>query len=636
MSNYSSADVYIVEVDLSQEIEATSTSVGAVTVYSNKGEIGKPILINGVANYLSEFGIPKPSNGYGGYAAIAFLQASNQLYVSRVVGGDYAYSGVKVSVSAGVPSGTGVGQKVPSSISLAVGDPFYIYRKGPGAEGDNYSVSIDSLNMSVPTVTSVTSTSGGTLPEATQKYKVCAFNSLGRTALSSEVDQATTGTTSTVTLTISRVSAADGYLIFGRAGSGTDKLLATVSQPDTGNATWVDNGSISGDPSVTAASIVAYTPTPDFTVNIFDNTQSLTTPVENWPVTLEHGVDGFGQQTRIDEKINLFSDLVRVYLNDGYTGAVNLYSMDKTDFDGGDDGDVYSGAGTLISDSDYMNAWDQYADKESVTVRLMIEGGRGSPAVQQKMDSIAKGRGDCVTILDIPSAYQQAQKAVDYRNLTLNINSNRSTIYTPDVQIQDQYNDLVLYVPPSGYVASVYAYTDAVTNAWWAPAGLNRGLLNVLGLRYKYSKPERDNLSNARINYIRSFPGLGIAVWECWTLQSKLSAFSFVNVRRLFDLIGVSVARALLYSEFEPNDDFLKRQIVNLIAQFLETIQNARGIQAFQVVCDSSNQNAVDTAKGQLNVDVYIQPILPVRIIQLKLIATKQSVSISEVIGQAA
>jgi len=638
MANYGAADVYVVERDLSQEIEATATSVGASLVYADKGEIGKPILVTSPQDYIDRFGTPKPSNGYGGYAALAFLNVSNQLYVSRVVAGSYAHAGVKIGVAAGVPTGTGQGEKDPEGITMAVSDAFYIYRSGPGEEGDNFSVSIDSQNMSVPTgVTATASTSGGTLAAGAKNYRVVAFNSLGTTALSTAAAATTTGSTSSVTIKFGCVPGAAGYKLYGRAGTGTDQLLAVISQADTSTISYVDTGAAAYDSLNTAAGITAYTATEEFTVNIFDNSQSLSQPVESWNVTLEQSVDGFGQQQKIDEKINVYSRYVKVYVNELYTGSLNLQPMDKTDFSGGANGDVYSGTGgPLLSDSAYINTWNQYLDKESVTVRLLIEGGRGSAAVQLNMDNVAKKRQDCVAILDVPSSAQEATRAVDYRNLTLNLNSNRSTLYTPDVQIQDPYNDLVLYIPPSGYIASVYAYTDAVTNAWWAPAGLNRGLLNVLGLRYKYDAGQRDILSNARINYIRNFPGLGIAVWESWTLQSKLSAFSFVNVRRLFDLIGVSVSRALLFSEFEPNDDFVKRQVVNLIAQFLDTIQNARGINQYQVVCDSSNNTGIDAAKGQLNIDVYIQPTLPVRVIQLKLIATKQGVSVAEFIGQAA
>ncbi len=637
MATYGAADIYVVERDLSQEIEATSTSVGAVLVYSDKGEIGKPILVTSIQDYLDRFGTPKPSNGYGGYAAIAFLNSSNQLYVSRVVAGAYANAGLKVGVVAGLPTGTGEGAKDPEGIAMGIGDAFYIYRRGPGTEGNNFSVSITSQNMVVPTgLTATPSATGGTLAAGSQSYRVAAFNALGSTALSTPVVAVTTGTTGSSALEFNRVEGAAGYKLFGRAGAGSDRLLAIISQADTAKITYVDTGAPAYDSLVLASGLVAYTPTIDFTVNVFDSTQSLTQPVESWLCSVEASIDGFGQQQKIDEKINVFSRYIKVFSNDLYTGSVKLQSMAKTALTGGLNGSVYSGAGTLISDSAWINTLDQYMDKESVTVRLLIEGGRGSPAVQLKMDSVAKKRGDCIAILDMPSYAQEASRAVDYRNLTLNLNSNRSTIYTPDVLIQDPYNDLVMHVPPSGYVASVYAYTDAVTNAWWAPAGLNRGLLNVLGVRYKYDSGQRDTLSNARINYMRNFPGLGIAVWECWTLQSKLSAFSFVNVRRLFDLVGVSVARALLFSEFDPNDDFMKRQVVNLIAQFLDTIQSARGINDYKVVCDSSNNTGSDAAKGQLNIDVYIQPTLPVRVIQLKLIATKQGVAVSEFIGQAA
>jgi phage tail sheath protein FI len=206
-------------------------------------------------------------------------------------------------------------------------------------------------------------------------------------------------------------------------------------------------------------------------------------------------------------------------------------------------------------------------------------------------------------------------------------------LYTPDLLINDPYNDLVLYVPPSGYIAGVYAYTDFVSNAWYAPAGLNRGLISVLGLRYKYNQAQRDILAPSQINYVRNFPGLGTAVWEALTLQSKESAFSFINVQRLFDIIGVSVSQALLYSEYEPNDEFLKRQVVNLIAQFLEGIKNARGISDYTVVCDASNNTPAVANIGQLNVDIYIQPILPVRVIQVQLIATKQGVTFQELIA---
>lgn len=649
MPNYSAADVYIVNVDLSQEIEPTATSVGAILIDAPKGEVGKPVLVTSPAKFLQKFGAPSNNYSPAAYAALAFLQASNQLYVTRVVEGNYASAGVIVNVdTAGVVTTVQQGEKTPENIDF---DPtpdaaFYVYRNGPGLEGNNFSVEIRSNNMVVPTnVVATKADTGGSIAIGTYQYRVVSYNKLGKTNLSTAASVTTTTATSTVTLTWDKDPAATGYWIYGTGNTGADTLLAIVPQQsgDTISYTTLDNVPL--DINETAQLIIddfalpekdrkiIFKPEKTFILNVFDKQASPNTPVESWEVSLDFMVDGFGAQLKIDEKINPVSDYIKVFVNPNYSNTSELLPLAEVNLTGGLDG---NGKTPPITDGAYIQAWQQYADKEAITVRLLIEGQSASTPIKLAMDDLAKKRGDCLSIISVPTQYQKADKAVDYRNFTLNLNSNRSSMYTPDLKIYDQYNDRQIFVPPAGYVAAVYALTDATTNAWYAPAGLNRGLLNILGLRYKYDAGERDILSDAKINYMRNFPGLGIAVWECWTLQSKLSAFSFVNVRRLFDLIGVSVSKALLFSEFEPNDDFLRRQIVNMIAKYLETIQNQRGINDFQVVCDSSNNsNPTELARGQLNVDVYIQPTLPTRIIQLKLIATRQGVSVSEAVGNA-
>lgn len=651
MPNYSAADVYIVNVDLSQEIEPTATSVGAILVVSPKGETGKPVLVTSPAKFLQKFGTPSDDYGTYAHSALAFLQASNQLYVTRVVEGNYASAGVIVNVdTAGVVTTVQQGEKTPENIDFnpTPDAAFYVYRNGAGTEGNNFAIEIASNNMVTPTnLVATTNTTGGTITAGNYQYRVLAYNKLGKTIFSNTASITTTGSTSVVNLAWDRDPAATGYWIFGATGASTDKLLAIIPQQNSStiNATLLDN--VAYDATFTASIILAdaLKPVEDrefifakektFILNVFDKQASPNAPVESWEVSLDFMVDGFGAQLKIDEKINPVSDYIKVFVNPDYSNTSELLPLAEVKLTGGLDGNGKKG-NPPITDGAFIQAWQQYADKEAITVRLLIESQSASTPIKLAMDDLAKKRGDCLSIISVPTQYQKADKAVDYRNFTLNLNSNRSSMYTPDLKIYDQYNDRQIFVPPAGYVAAVYAFTDATTNAWYAPAGLNRGLLNILGLRYKYDAGERDILSDAKINYMRNFPGLGIAVWECWTLQSKLSAFSFVNVRRLFDLIGVSVSKALLFSEFEPNDDFLRRQIVNMIAKYLETIQNQRGINDFQVVCDSSNNsNPTELARGQLNLDVYIQPTLPTRIIQLKLIATRQGVSVSEAVGNA-
>lgn len=86
-----------------------------------------------------------------------------------------------------------------------------------------------------------TATTGGTLPAATYFYVITAVNANGETLKSNEQSQATTGTTSTVSLGWTAVTGATGYKVYRSTATGTQTLLATLgavtSYTDTGSAT---------------------------------------------------------------------------------------------------------------------------------------------------------------------------------------------------------------------------------------------------------------------------------------------------------------------------------------------------------------------------------------------------------------
>ena len=102
------------------------------------------------------------------------------------------------------------------------------------------------------TVTTATATTGGSLAAATYYYRVSAvINRFGEVAASTEVSQATTGTTSTVTLNFSTPSGPDGngpilYKVYRSTSTGTETLVGVVAPvDDQGNAVTsiVDTGS---------------------------------------------------------------------------------------------------------------------------------------------------------------------------------------------------------------------------------------------------------------------------------------------------------------------------------------------------------------------------------------------------------
>ena len=626
-----SAGVYLREIDLSEIVPALATSVGAIVGASKKGPIDRPYLVTNTKQFLDMFGTPDPKVSYMHYAALAFLEQSNQLWVRRAAGTGYTYSGLLMQKLAADSANkfTALAHASPLDVDFTTAGTgtlqenlAYFYAIGPGSYGASIKLGIVSANLKPPTTVScTTATTGGSLGAAlATSYKVTAVNSIGETIGSTAATVTTgAGTTNKVTVTWTAVTGAISYKVYGRT-SGSELYLATTT-----DLSFVDTGLITPAGAIPVASAT----TDEFKLQVFDTTVSAVVPQEEFVVSLSTKLDGFGKQMELETVVNNQSNLFRVVSNVGaITGTLpTIYSVAATALAAGD-------SGAAVTNSQIVLAWQDFKDVEKITVRILINGGYTSPTVQLAMDAVCHCRGDCVAVLDLPSDSNDPTRALNYRTTELNLNSNRSALYGPDLKINDPYNDLVLHVPPSGHVAGTYAKTDYVSNVWFAPAGLNRGRLSILGLKQQYTAGERDLLAPNQINYVRNFPGQGMAVWEQKTLQAKTSALSYVNVRRMLDMIEVSIQRALQFSVFEPNDDLLRMQIVTMIAEFLETIRRGRGINKYLVVSDASNNPPVKVGQGILQVDVYIEPTLPAEKILLVAVLTKQGADFNELVAR--
>lgn len=353
------------------------------------------------------------------------------------------------------------------------------------------------------------------------------------------------------------------------------------------------------------------------------------TPVEQFRVVLDYRVDGMGVQLNIQENINQRSNFIQVLVNTDSTWLqlnesfryINTLNVGADAYPGirlvgGDDG-------TTPTVSDLMNAWSLYEDVEDLEVDLLINGGQYDTDLQRYLDEIAQSRMDCMAILDVPTAQQAVSKAIQYRRGDLHIDSSYSALYTPDLFIRDDYNDLRLYVPPSGFVAAAYAATDRDFATWFAPAGMTRGKLNVKGVAQVYIQEDRDALYDNQINAIRNFTSEGVRIWGADTLQVMASALSNVNVRRLMLFIERALSKAVNYSVFDPNDELLWARLTNLCDTFLDPIVNGEGLYAKQVICDTSNNTSDTIANGDVILDVYVDPVLPAKRIKLTAIVNK-------------
>jgi len=356
-----------------------------------------------------------------------------------------------------------------------------------------------------------------------------------------------------------------------------------------------------------------------FVLNVFEGSSSVA--VESYRATLFDKLDGFGKQLNI-ENLTETSKRIHVLVNRQHPSflvneqAVLINALTSGGITQGDNG-------TAVTTSDIANAWEVFRDVEDLTVNLLINAGYTDVTVQQRMLEIAAERDDCFAILDVPSDQQDAQAAVNWRRDTLNVSTSYGALYAPDILIRDTDRANNLYIPCSGHVAGVFARTDRVAAAWFAPAGITRSQLSVQGLRVAYKQGHRDLFADNQINPLISMPGQGYVVWGADTLQSFASALSNINVRRLISLLKTSIANSSLVGVYEPNDTFLRISMKALCDSILAPIKRGRGLYGYEIICDDRNNSNENIANGDLILDVYVDPVLPAKRIHLNAIIPK-------------
>ena len=154
-------------------------------------------------------------------------------------------------------------------------------------------------------------------------------------------------------------------------------------------------------------------------------------------------------------------------------------------------------------------AYEKFIDSETVDVGLIIGGktpnetigtpGDGKNHVNDLLQ-IAEDRKDAIAFVSPPRNH-----VVDITNTTVitnnitsfygNINSSSYVVFDSGYKyMYDRYNDVYRYVPLNGDMAGLAARTDLTADAWYSPAGFNRGQVRgVVKLAYNPTKAQRDN-----------------------------------------------------------------------------------------------------------------------------------------------
>ena len=299
-------------------------------------------------------------------------------------------------------------------------------------------------------------------------------------------------------------------------------------------------------------------------------------------------------------------------------------------------------------------AWDTYfgsADNQDIS--LMISGssqaddGSGNAVVTRaeatsyynQLMNIAEDRKDCVVFFspirsDVVDSGIQGATNVKATADTLN-SSSYSVMSSNWLYQYDRYNDRYVYVPDNGSVAGLCARTDFTNDAWYSPAGFNRGqIFGVTKLAFNPTQSDRDTLYRARVNPVVTFSGQGTVLFGDKTLAANdASAFSRINIRRLFIVLEKAISTAAKFQLFEFNDSFTRANFRAAVEPFLRQVQGRRGIYDFQVICDETNNTAGVVDASQFVASIFVKPARSINYITLTFVASRTGVDFEEVYG---
>ena len=290
-------------------------------------------------------------------------------------------------------------------------------------------------------------------------------------------------------------------------------------------------------------------------------------------------------------------------------------------------------------------AIDTVADPEFVDMNLISMPGLTDASLTEHMIQVCEDRGDSMAVIDIPdvytpfpestSAYQsfanrlgsvsKAVKELENRQ----INSSYGCTYYPWVQIRDTLSGNLLWVPPSVVALGTFASSQASSEVWFAPAGFNRGGLTegsaglpVISVTEKLTSQDRDDLYEANINPIASFPNEGIVIFGQKTLQTTASALDRINVRRMMIFVKKRISEVASGILFDQNVRVTWNRFTAAADPILTSVQNRLGISEYRFILDETTTTPDLVDQNIVYAKVFIKPAKAIEYIAIDFVLT--------------
>lgn len=615
-----SPSVTVREIDATASIPAISTPPAAIAGVFRWGPTNEKILVTSENELVSRFGKPTDSNAETFFVAADYLSYSNALYVTRVTSAD-----------ANTASGTYFNAKYPGVLgnSLKVGyvtsteeytevltDPLLLENTGVTDE-----ILINTNEFVLITTDDFQSVLG-----ADDILRVgnddIGYQSLlvDNVVVTTSVDnQGTANTADDVTVYTYTITFKNRYSL-----SATSYLDLTYTRM------WGYSYLFSGAPVAGSMHVVVedrtgiISGTAGTVLEVYEN-------VSRTPnTTLSDGTNNYYGTVIENKSAWILADTVSTLNSSANAGGYESLA-------GGLDGAGES----LISLGRLATGYDLYKDAQEIDISFVLQGKANSANLANYIISnIADRRKDCVAFISpqysdvvAPSNPQtKMANVITFRNQVQN-----SSYFFMDSGYKyryDKYNDVYRWVPLNGDMAGLCSRIDP----WESPAGYKRGIIkNVVKLAFNPNKEQRDQLYGSDVNPVISQVGQGVLLFGDKTGLGTAtgSAFTRINVRRLFITLEKAIATVSASFLFDFNDEFTQTQFRNLVEPFLRDIQGRRGIIDFRVISDSSVNTPDVIDRNIFRGNIFVKPSRTINFIELTFIATRTGVEFDEIIGQA-
>ena len=620
-----------------QPVQAGAAILGPTV----KGPVGIPTIVSSYSDYQNRFGaiVESGSAEYTYFTSISaynyFQQGGDSLLVTRIVSGSYT-SATSTAIPNNVESGVlGNLSGVTKSVFNATGS---VGGSVSAAKSSNVNVtasfvlanseSISSIVLDAAvgtfaigdTIVFTSESLGATKPDGTDlTLTLIADNIVNQSAFQLEtlsegsIMNSAGATGSNGTLVNGTKDNLRWEIVSPNTASGTFNLLIRRGNDTTTSRTILETWTgLSLDPNSN-----------NYIEKVIGNSKQVVTqdPSSNEYYIADQG--SFNTKSNFVRVKSVAAKTLNYFNNDGTAKAAYTASIPQAgqgEFSGALGTAFNPKVANFYENINSSNTQGLVADNYSVSLQLLANRDAfrynliTAPGLYDKdyagpistMINNATFRGDNIAVIDgvrygigINSVIEQAAGR----------DTSYAASYWPWLQTIDPDLGSLVWVPASTMMPGVYAFNDRAGEAWFAPAGLNRGGLGtVVRAERKLTNGNRDDLYQDNVNPIATFPNTGVVVFGQKTMQKKASALDRVNVRRLLIALKNYISQIADNLVFEANTIATRNNFLAQVNPYLESVQQRQGLYAFKVVMDESNNTPDVIDRNQLIGQIYLQP----------------------------